>query len=323
MPYSALAVTQWFLSGRNSFGLAGFERASKTFSPSTLQSDLRGQNHIITGGNAGLGLATATALARMNATVHLVCRDKARGEEAVKKITKDAASDSIHLHIADLSSPDSVKKFAASWLDSKRPVDVLINNAGAMLKSREVNSDGNEISMTSALTGTYLLTTLLLPALTLAKNPRVINVSSGGGLTVKLDVDDLNCSKRSYDGTEQYAHAKRAQMHLSELFARKNPSISFYSMHPGWAATPGVQKALPDFFEGKWGALRTSEQGSDTIVWLAAVKPDCIDKTSNGKFFFDRAPVSQHYFLAGTSLTKEEEERQWANVQDICKHRWA
>jgi len=324
MPYSALAVTQWFLAGRSSFGFLGYERASKSFSPDSFQQDLRGQNHIVTGGNAGLGLATATALANMNATVHLVCRDKARGEEALQKITSTSGTGgSVHLHIADLSSTESVKQFASSWIDSKQPIDVLINNAGAMLKTREVNADGNEISMASAVNGTYLLTSLLLPALKLAKNPRVINVSSGGGLTVKLDVNDLNCEKRAYDGTEQYAHAKRAQMHLTELFARKGPSnASFYSMHPGWAATPGVQKSLPEFFDGKWGKLRTSEQGADTIVWLAAAKPNFIDKSANGKFFFDRAPVSQHYFLGGTSLTSVEEEQLWTNVQSMCKHRW-
>ena len=92
MPYSALAVTQWFLAGRSSFGFLGYERASKSFSPDSFQQDLRGQNHIVTGGNAGLGLATATALANMNATVHLVCRDKARGEEALQKITSTSGT---------------------------------------------------------------------------------------------------------------------------------------------------------------------------------------------------------------------------------------
>jgi dehydrogenase/reductase SDR family member 12 len=320
MPYSTLAVTQWLFHGRSSFGVEGFERAKMKFLPFAKQ-DLRGQHHIITGANAGLGLATATALADMNASVHLVCRDKDRGEAALKLIKGDDRLKDIHLHIADMSSIESVKEFANIWIESKRPVDVLINNAGAMLQTREVNKDGNEISMATAINGTYLLTSLLLPALLLSKNPRVINISSGGGLTCRLDVDDLNCTKVKYDGTLQYAHAKRAQMHLTEMFARKFPDISFYSMHPGWAATPGVQKSLPDFFDGKFGKLRTSEQGADTIVWLASISPDSLDKsTNNGKFFFDRAIASQHYFLAGTALTKTEEDKLWSNVASLCKH---
>lgn len=74
---------------------------------------------------------------------------------------------------------------------------------------------------------------------------------------------------------DSYALAKRAQVTLTErwaaLYKSKNINVAFNSMHPGWCDTPGLQSGMPDFREKQKSSLRSSDEGSDTIVWLVSV----------------------------------------------------
>ena len=143
---------------------------------------------------------------------------------------------------------------------------------------------------------------------------RVINVSSGGGLTVRLDVDDLFCERRAYDGTLQYAHAKRAQMELSQLWAARlrGSGVAVLAMHPGWADTPGVQTSIPAFRERNQATLRSPEEGADTIVWLASAPEASVRGVArSGALFFDRDEVPAHFPLAGTRIDDAARARLW------------
>ncbi|KAL6550566.1 hypothetical protein OROMI_021054 [Orobanche minor] len=71
-----------------------------------------------------------------------------------------------------------------------------------------------------------------------------------------------------------------------------NQGIEFYSMHPGWAETPGVAKSLRDFPKSLSGKLRTSKEGADTVIWLALQQPK--EKLISGDFYFDRAETPRH-----------------------------
>lgn len=273
----------------------------------------------MTGANAGLGYATASALASRKAEVHLLCRSKERGEEARQRIVAETGNAAVHAHVVDVSNPASVRSFASGWGSKK--IDVLVNNAGVLPQRYEAGADGKESSMGTALGQTYLLTGLLLPALCAAGRTspsRVINVSSGGGLTVRLNPSYLfwtSRRKEDYNGTLQYAYAKRAQMMLTELWARKLASarmpVVVHAMHPGWAETPGVTTSLADFAKKQEGKLRTPEQGADTIVWLAASKDSRI-VSSPGTFWFDREPASLHFPLDGTRSSEAEYDSLWA-----------
>ena len=92
--------------------------------------------------------------------------------------------------------------------------------------------------------------------LLLESRPRVITVSSGGMLTNKLDADDLQCEKKSFDGTMVYAQNKRQQIVMTEKWAKKYEKIQFTTMHPGWADTPAVRSAMPSFYEKMKDKLR-------------------------------------------------------------------
>jgi dehydrogenase/reductase SDR family member 12 len=98
---------------------------------------------------------------------------------------------------------------------------------------------------------------------------------------------------------------------LNEQFALRfgDKDVQFYSMHPGWADTPGVQNSMPAFYEKTKGMLRNDEEGADTIVWLAA----CVkrEKLSNGKFYFDREEASTHLSGAFTQSPDEDVQRLW------------
>ena len=64
-----------------------------------------------------------------------------------------------------------------------------------------------------------MLTGLLVPALRRGAPSRVVIVTSGGMYTARLDVGDPQLGRRDYDGPRFYAHAKRAQVALAELWA--------------------------------------------------------------------------------------------------------
>jgi hypothetical protein len=86
------------------------------------ESDLKGQVHIVTGANTGLGYAAALALARRRASVHMLCRNRERGEAAAAELRRDSGGGDITLHIVDVSLVSSVKSFAAEWEASGRPL---------------------------------------------------------------------------------------------------------------------------------------------------------------------------------------------------------
>ena len=84
----------------------------------------------------------------------------------------------------------------------------------------------------------------------------MITVSSGGMLTNKLDANDLQYEKKSFDGTMVYAQNKRQQIVMTEKWSKKYPHIQFTTMHPGWADTPAVRNAMPGFYNKMKDKLR-------------------------------------------------------------------
>jgi hypothetical protein len=129
---------------------------------------------------------------------------------------------------------------------------------------------------------------------------RVVNVLSGGMYTQKIHVDDLQSKNGTYSGSVAYARAKRGLMILTEEWARRwaKDGIVVNAMHPGWADTPGVLEALPEFHRVTERVLRTPEEGADTIVWLAAATE--AGKVS-GEFWLDRRHLK--HVLPGTRET--------------------
>ncbi|MEI8322305.1 MAG: SDR family NAD(P)-dependent oxidoreductase [Actinomycetes bacterium] len=254
---------------------------------------LVGKTVVITGPTSGLGKATAHQLAAMGADLILVGRSAEKLERTKSELVQGAETQMFHTVVADMGDLDAVRKASQSIIESAPSLHALIHNAGALLKTREVSPQGFETTIATHVLGPHQMTTDLLSLLR-SSSGRVITVSSGGmyGATVPNVAHNQSpeMSPASYDGTRQYAIAKRIQVTLNEMWAVREPQVSFAAMHPGWADTPGVQESLPAFRRLMKPLLRSSEQGADTICWLAA-RSENID---SGKFWCDRASRTIH-----------------------------
>lgn len=297
-----------------SFDRTGFARHRLTFEPQDLAVDLRGRVCVITGANSGLGYATAWALSRRGASVWLLCRNAERGEEARLRIVEETGNSQVHLEIVDLSSLESVRSLAARL--PTEHIDVLVQNAGILPAERQTSADGIELTLATNLVGPFALAAGLLGRLQRGRDPRMIWVSSGGMYSQQLDVDSLGDPPGPFDGVAAYARTKRAMVVLSEQLAERlaPAGVAVHCMHPGWADTPGVKSQLPLFRKVTKAILRTSEQGADTIVWLAACDEA---QTTPGLFWFDRRPRSTH-LVPGKREPSGERGRLWTALHEWC-----
>jgi dehydrogenase/reductase SDR family member 12 len=274
-----------------------------------------GKLALVTGATSGLGLATAEGLARLGASVRLLARNEQRGELAAKTVTARTGNRDVQVSLCDISDMESVREFAAGFQVEERDLDVLVNNAGAMLDERKLSIEGVELTFATNVLGPFLLTNLLTPLLRTSAPSRVINISSGGMYTARLDIGDLQTEHKDFDGPSAYARTKRAQVILTEMWAERLASsgIVVHAMHPGWADTPGVEASLPRFYKLTRPLLRSPEEGADTTVWLAAAEEPA---HSSGEFWQDRATRPTHR-VPWTKESEQDRERLWAECERL------
>ena len=259
---------------------------------------LDGRTALVTGPTSGLGRATAEALAALGARVILVGRSRDRLESLAADLTARHGQDRFPVVVADLGSLAAVRVAVDQILATEERLDVLVDNAGAIFATRELNPDGIEATLALMAVGPFVLVEGLLPLLR-RSGGRVIAVTSGGMYTEPLDLDNLDGATGPWSGPRAYARTKRAQVVLIREWARRHAGsgVTFAAMHPGWADTPGLAESLPAFHRFMGPLLRTPAEGIDTILWLAT-NPDP-GPTSGGLFLdrrrrpFDRAPQTR------------------------------
>lgn len=269
---------------------------------------------VITGANSGLGFAGAMLLARAQANITIVARNESRGQAAVDEI-KDATGASVALEIGDLSSLASVDALAERLLEAGDPIDTLVHNAGALHNERQESIDGIELTLATHVVGPFRLTSLLRPLLAAGDDPRIITMASGGLYGQGISMSDLQTTK-DYTGTRAYARAKRAQLLLNGLWATElsGDNISVYTMHPGWADTPGVADALPGFGKLLGPLLRSAEEGADTLAWLAT---EPTSELGNGGFWLDRRRRPEHR-LPTTKSADQKADALWNEIARLA-----
>ncbi|MGO4257013.1 SDR family NAD(P)-dependent oxidoreductase [Marmoricola sp. RAF53] len=282
---------------------------------------LAGRRALVTGAGSGLGEATALGLARLGATVHLLGRDPDRVRPAMARITdrlrQEGREAVLHAEGCDVADLAQVHRFATAFAarlaENGDALDVVVHNAGVLPSTRTTSPDGHELSLATHVLGPVLMTDLLAPALRRsATGARVILVSSGGMYTQPLPLADPEYRQGSYRGAVAYARSKRVQVeivpHLAHHLEAEN--VSVHVMHPGWADTPGVAASLPAFRLLTRPFLRTSAQGADTIVWLAAAQPP----PPGGLLWHDRRPRPFSYTTA-TTATEADRDEIWSWVR--------
>lgn len=226
---------------------------------------------LITGGNTGIGRATAVALASGGGRVYITSRSAASGEAAVAAVRSASGSGTVWLLPLDLASLKSVRSCAASFLERDEPLHVLLNNAGVGGQPG-VTADGFEMHFGVNHLGHFALTQLLLERL-MASGPdaRIVNVSSRAHYDAPgVDFDAVR-RKGSFTGIREYAVSKLCNVLFTQELARRvDPgSVTSCALHPGVVASD-IWRRVP------WPArsilkrrMITPEQGARTSVHCA------------------------------------------------------
>jgi len=176
---------------------------------------------LITGGNTGIGRATAVALARDGGRVYIACRSPESGEAAVAAIKSASGSGTVGLLPLDLASLESVRSCAASFLGRDEPLHVLVNNAGVG-GQRGVTPDGFELHFGVNHLGHFALTLLLLERLK-ASGPdaRIVNVASRAHFDAPgVDFDALR-RRGSFTGIREYGVSKLCNVLFTKELAKR------------------------------------------------------------------------------------------------------
>lgn len=250
---------------------------------------------LVTGGNTGIGLETAAALAGKGAEVVLTSRDAAKGQAAVDTIKDRFPDATITAMELDLSKLKDVRRFASEFAERHPKLHVLVNNAGLMLSNRSVTEDGYEQTFQVNHLGPFLLTNLLLPNVKAAAPSRIINVASAAHRGGRLTFDDLH-AERGYRGMSVYGTSKLCNILFTRELARRleGTGVTAYSLHPGTVRTgfgrDGDTRGL--FAIGvKIGGIffKSPAQGARTTVHLATA-PDVEQRSGD---YFMNSKVSK------------------------------
>ena len=203
--------------------------------------DLSGRNIVVTAGHVGLGLETTRALSKAGASVTVASRHPDRAASAV------AGLDRVDVAPLDLLDPASIEAFATRYVDSGRPLHVLISNAGIMGGELVRDGRGYEAQFATNHLGHFQLTLGLLPALRAAHGARVVNVSSGGHRLSDIRWDDPHFTE-GYEGMVAYGQSKTANVLFAVELDRRwaADGIRGYALHPGIAFGTNLAPSVTD-----------------------------------------------------------------------------
>jgi len=200
-------------------------------------NDMTGRVCVVTGANTGIGKATALGLARMGATVVMICRNRARGEAAQTEVQR-VASAPVDLFRADLSSQAEVRQVADDIRARYAHIHVLIHNAGLQLPQRALSVDGIEMTLAVNHGAPFLLTYCLLDALKSGAPSRIVVISSLVHRWGSIDFDDLHL-ERGYTMDRAYFRSKLCNVLFTRELARRlsGSGVTANSLEPGLVKT--------------------------------------------------------------------------------------
>lgn len=243
-------------------------------------TDARALHVFLTGGNTGIGLATAQVLVASGHHVWLACRSEEKTRPVIAELMARHPTAKVEFVPLDLGDHVSVRAAAARVIASGLPVDVLLANAG-VAGQRGFTKDGFELAFGTNHLGHFLLTKLLLPQLEAAGRARVVVVASKAHYRAKaIDWEALREPTRTITGLPEYSVSKLCNVLFARELARRVDSkrISTYALHPGVVASDAWRR-IPWPFRSlvKLGML-SNEEGAKTSLFCA-LSPEVADKT--------------------------------------------
>lgn len=253
--------------------------------------NIGGKHVLVTGGTSGIGLATAVELARRGASVTLSGRDRSRGSAAVGIVRQESGNADVHFLQVDFTSMDNVQEAAREFLAGRRPLHVLVNNAGILNTRRRVTVDSLEEMFAVNYLAPVLLTRLLLPRLQESGSARIVHVASGAHRVCPRGINFLDINHgRHFKPYRVYGHSKLANLLFSAELARRldGTGVTSNAVHPGVVSTglgsnngllgKLVMRAITPF-------IRSVEQGAETVIHLV-----CAPELTgiSGRYFIDR-----------------------------------
>jgi NAD(P)-dependent dehydrogenase (short-subunit alcohol dehydrogenase family) len=251
-----------------------------------------GKQVVMTGATNGIGLAGAEKLAALGAELTIVARSPERAALAVGRIREAAADAPVpEVLIADLSSQAEVRRLAAELLDRHERIDVLVNNAGATFRTRQLTVDGIEQTWALNHLAPFLLTNLLLDRLKQYPRARIITTASDAHQGSHIPFDDLGAETSGKGrGFARYGETKLANILFTVELARRlqGSGVTANCFHPGLVAS-GFNQNNGRLMKVAMAVIkpfaRTPEKGAETLVWLAD-SPDVSNE--NGGYFVDK-----------------------------------
>jgi len=258
-------------------------------------TDLTGKVILVTGATGGIGKEIARGLFRRGATVVIGGRNPERTlatKRELENLPENRTRDGYEVHAfpIDVAHQASLHAFTASVRERFDAIDGLVNNAGAWFTDRRESPDGVELTLATNVLGPHKLTELLTPLLQAGARARgearVVNIVSG--IAGNYEADDLQFTRRPYDGYRAYAQSKAALRMLTWGLAARlvGTGVTANAAAPGFVRTDfnrhahGFRAGMINFMVRLMAV--SPEKGAATPLWVTTA-PELAGVT--GKYF--------------------------------------
>jgi retinol dehydrogenase 12 len=254
---------------------------------------VKGKTVVITGGTSGIGEVAAEALAQIGARIILVARSKSRAEATLARLRRSGPGAAHSVYFADLTRLAEMKRVAAEIAHREPPIDVLINNAGALFGTRRLTEDGLEHTFALNHMSYFVVTEGLRERLLASGAARIVNTASAAHQGATLDFDDLQSAK-SFRAMRAYSCSKLCNILFTRELARRlhGTGVTVNCLHPGFVATRFADESGGLISHLAWLAkffAISPAEGAQTIIYLAS-SPEVANVA--GKYFYKCRPTN-------------------------------
>jgi len=264
---------------------------------------------LITGSTDGIGMQTAKDLAVKGYKVIL----HGRSQEKINKVLSEIKSQNVEFEpdfvLADLSSIEEIKKMSDAIALKYDSLDILLNNAGVLLKERLITKNGLEMTFGVNHMAYFYLTGKLLPLLLNSKKAKIINVASQAHSS-RIDFNNLQFEE-NFDGVAAYSLSKLCNILFTVELAYKliDKQITVNCLHPGVIST----KLLHAGWGEGWGS--ELQEGSDNLC-DATINPTWDNET--GVYFVNQKITEPASIVFDTDIRK----KLWQISEEFCEFKY-